>query len=297
MAIVNKNNLLKVIIGSLLLAAMITWAVRDGGLIEKVDATLIVLATLVSTVINALNASAVKLIVDSYRGSIAYATALQVTALGALGNAMGGMPIGTALKYIVLYKESGLKIKEITVGLITLTIVISTSLLVFAAISAWGTEFPVYLKLTPSVVALGSIMLLVAFYMWSKRKKVWGGLHRPMFAKSNVTMMLMLGFAIAACFILNYWIVAMFLVPSLPTATLVFLSSIGILTSLGSLLQTVGGIQELSMGFAAYISGFNIIDGVELALVMRATSILSSGVILITLHFLPPRHQRQRDNI
>jgi hypothetical protein len=78
--------------------------------------------------------------------------------------------------------------------------------------------------------------------------------------------------------------VATFLFPEIPTLTILFVASAGTLTSLATLLQSVGGIHELSIGFSAYVSGVRLIDGLQVALVLRIGSFLSSGLFLALLY-------------
>lgn len=276
-------SLLKPIGGLALLAWLITWIVREGELLSRLNGGVIVYSTLASACTIGLNALTLRLMADFYRGRVTYPNALRLSALGALGNALGGLPIGTTLKFILLYKGSGLTLSEITAGLVAFSLSITLWLLAVATVAGHLLSLPLQVAGAAPLVLLGMVVLAMPAARWARRNHKLGPLIDPLLQTGNVARILALGAAVAALFLANYWLISSFLFPHIDALTLLFAASIGILVSLGSLLQSVGGIHELAMGFSSYLSGQAALTGIELGLVMRLTSILASAALFAVL--------------
>jgi len=279
----------KPLLGLCLLGVVITWIAKEGELIDKLSLGMILASTIASFTINLANASVILTIVRAFRGKINYASALHISALGAFGNAAGGLPIGTTIKYVILYKQSGLKIREITSGLILFSIAISIYLLCYAAISIWQMLFPIYIKIIPSILLLTTVILIWLSGRWASKQNSTMTLIQPLLSTGNLRQIVLISFFMATLFLANYLIISVFLFPATPLISMVFITSTGMLAGLGSLLQSVGGIQEFSMGVASHVSGGSLVNGMQLALVMRVTSLISSGITLLILYFSPSK--------
>jgi len=283
------SALLRLFFGLSLLAVIIIWVAKQGILTERISVGLVICSTFVSLLINFINASVIRTIVAVYQGKITYASSLRISSLGALGNAAGGLPIGTGLKFAILYKQNRLRVTEITSGLVIFSIAISFVLLAYASASIWAMNFPLFIKAIPGLLFIAGIFFMLLLWRVLSKKNIAIRLVKPFLKAQHLQRLLVISFSMATAFLLNYWIISRFLFPDIPSMQIVFVASVGILTGLGSLLQSVGGIQEISMGIAAFVSGANLIDGAQLALFLRITSLISSGLLLALFYILPDR--------
>ncbi|MHB8743636.1 MAG: hypothetical protein ACYC9L_10980 [Sulfuricaulis sp.] len=280
---------LRTILGLCILAAIIIWVIKKGTLLERLSAPVLFWSTLISLLTSMLHATALASIARAYERKLDFSYALYISALGSLGNAIGGLPLGTTLKYAILYKRIGLKIGQITFGLASYTAGISLVLLVYVAISILFLNFPLNIKVIPAALLVIGIATIVILRYWSKQNRVFSSLLRLFLKRQIAVTVAVLSFSIASLFILNSSIVGRSLFPEHSLIQVVFISATGIFAGLASLLQSVAGIQELTMGLSAFASGINPIDGVQIALVMRIASMISSGLILSLFYLTPGR--------
>ncbi|MHB8623808.1 MAG: hypothetical protein ACYC9J_10710 [Sulfuricaulis sp.] len=236
-----------------------------------------------------LHATALASIARAYERKLDFSYALYISALGSLGNAIGGLPLGTTLKYAILYKRIGLKIGQITFGLASYTAGISLVLLAYVAISILFLNFPLNIKVIPIALLVIGITTIVILRNLSKQNRAFSSLLRLFLKRQIAVTVAVLSFSIASLFILNSSIVGRSLFPEHSLIQVVFISATGIFAGLASLLQSVAGIQELTMGLSAFVSGIKPIDGVQIALVMRIASMVSSGLILSLFYLTPGR--------
>lgn len=275
------------ILGLSVLTIIIVWVSKEGVLLQELNWQLIFASTLVSLTLSFVNADCLKVMTRAYATELKFFSALHISALGSLGNALGGLPIGTTLKYAILHKKFCLSITQITVGFVTFSATISAFLLLFAAVGSTGVNLPPGIKYFLAIFAALCIFFIPLFILWLQRNARVKPLLAPYWHGRTLLKILILSFSTASLFLFNYWVISRFLFPTIPLLELIFMSAVGILVGLGSVLQSVGGVQELSMGMAAYISGAEILDGVQLALVMRITSIIAPAIILMAMYFTP----------
>ena len=274
-----------------ILAAIVTWVINKGELFNRLNPQVLLGSTLISLLTSILQASTLTSIARSYHRRLDLRYALYISALGSLGNAAGGLPLGTTLKYTILYKRVGLNVSQITFGLTAYIAGISLMLLGYAALSIHALDFQPVIKAIPTALFIVSIVALFPLGRWAQRNKVFSNLITPFLKKPDAITVAVLSFTIASLFILNSTVVGLFLFPEHSSFHVLFVSASGILLGLASLLQSVAGIQEITMGLSAFVSGINPIDGVQIDLVMRFTSIISSGIIL-GLSYLAPGQTR-----
>ena len=283
---------LKPLVGTAILGTLIFWVVKEGVLLERISLPVAVLATVASGVINLLNASIVKNIVTVYERKITFVKALHLSVLGTFGNSAGGLPLGTTLKYVLLHRQSGLKVSEITSGLVIFTLATSFFLLCYTAVSVWSTGLSLAAKTAPALIVFMVLLLLPFLWRRLRNRRSIGRLVEPFLRKRNLQRLIAISAITATGFVCSYWLVATFLFPEIPALIILFVASAGTLASLATLLQSVGGIQELSVGLSAYVSGVRLIDGLQIALVLRIASLLSSGLFLALLYAWPRRSVR-----
>lgn len=284
-AINRLRTLFRPLLSLALLAVVTTWIVRHGTLIKDVSLGLALGSVTVSFFINLINALIIKTIVGAYQGKLAYVNALHISALGSFGNASGGLPIGTGLKFAILHRQSGLKVKEIAAGLAVSAVIISLLLVAGMSVSIWFMDFPFSAKAAPGSLLIASLLLIPLCWPWLKKKAI-ARLILPLLANGHLARLFAASLLMVLAFVFNYWIIGYFLFPKVSDMQMIFIACLGILAGLGSLLQSVGGVQEISMGLATYLAGARLIDGAQLALVMRFTSLISSGSFLAFFYLL-----------
>lgn len=278
---------LRTLLGLCILIAIVVWVINRGILLERLTGTLLLWSTLISMLTSMLHAATLGFIAYVYGRKLDYRYALYISALGSLGNAAGGLPLGTTLKYIILYKRVGLKISQITFGLTSYTITIALVLLAFSAFSASLLDLRTDIKVLPGLLLIFSLLAIIALGLWGQRNKVMSGLLNPFLRPRAFIIVAALSFSLASLFILNSGAVGHFLFPEHSLMHIIFFSATGIFIGLVSLLQAIAGIQEITMGLSAFVSGIDPIDGVQIALVMRITSIISSGIFLGLFYLTP----------
>lgn len=276
-------NTIKPLLGLLLLTLLIAWIAREGELLARLSTAAVFWSTLVSILTIGVNAIVLRSIAVFYGGRLAYDSALRLSALGALGNALGGIPIGTALKFALLYKDSGLKISEITSGMVAFSLATTFWLLLTATASSAALPLAGHIALLSILATIGFAVLAISAGILVSRNHRFAPLITPLLTKRSLLLIHVNGLAVATVFLSNYWVLGRLLAPEIDVPSLLFTASVGILISLGSLLQSVGGIHELAMGLSSTLSGLEAVTGIELALVMRLTAIIAAATMLALL--------------
>lgn len=277
---------LRTLLGLCILGFIVVWVMNKGTLFERLNTRVLVFSILISMFTSMLHAATLCSIAHAYKRKLDYRFALTISALGTLGNTLGGLPLGTTLKYAILYKRVGLKIGQIMFGLMGYTFVISLMLLAYATVSAMALDFRFDIKAMPGLLLFVGIIVLIISANWAQKSTFTSNLINPFLRWPTLAVVTALGFSLASLFIINPSVVAHGLFPEHPLIHVVFLSAAGIFISLVSLLQSVAGIQEVTMGFSAFLSGIEAIDGVQIALVIRFTAIIASGMILCISYLL-----------
>jgi len=283
---------LRTFLGLCILTTIVAWVINKGILLERLNGTVLMWSTLISMLTSMLHAATLSSIANAYERKLDYRYALYICALGSLGNAAGGLPLGTTLKYVILYKRVGLRIGQITFGLTGYTVAISLALLGYATISAFLLNLRPDIRAIPGLLLVVSIIAVIALGIWAPRSKVIYGLFGPFLRRRSFLIVAALSLSLASLFILNSSIVGHYLFPEHALILVIFLSAAGIFIGLASFLQSIAGIQEMTMGLSAFVSGIDPIDGVQIALVMRIASIISSGVVLSLFYLMPGKIRR-----
>lgn len=278
---------LRALLGLCILGAIVFWVANKGILHERLSARILTLSALISVLTSMLHAATLCSIAYAYERQLDYRYALYISALGSLGNTVGGLPLGTTLKYVILYKRVGLKLGQIAFGLTVYTAAISLVLLGYATVSALSLDFKTDVKAVPGLLLIVGICIVIALGVWAEKSKVFSSLVSPFLKWRSFLIMSALGISLASLFILNSSIVGHALFPEHTPAHVIFLSAAGIFISLASLLQSIAGMQEVAMGLSAFLAGIDPIDGVQIALVMRFATIIASGTILGLSHLIP----------
>jgi len=283
---------IKPMVGIALLAVILFWVNQQGTLLQRLKAMHLLLPTLITSGSIWLGAMILRFIVASYRKHLAQSAALYISAIGTFGNALGGFSIGTTIKYITLYKKGGLTIKEITAGLVFFTLTILAFLVVIATTSVWTTPLPRSYKILALILLFVPPTAGLIIRQWLRHAGFWLRLVEPLIAKERLWHVLLLSFSSSALFIANFCVIGISLFPELPLPSLIFISSLGVLAGQGIMIQSIGGVQEFLMGLSALLSGFSVLDGVQIALVSRVASIIASGLIVLVSYVLSWQQER-----
>jgi uncharacterized membrane protein YbhN (UPF0104 family) len=226
------------------------------------------------------NAMIISEISKVYGGALNYKSSLYITSMGTFANAAGGMPIGTALKYILLHKKGKLSVAQTTAGFVVFTISISLALLLYTAVLIHWLDIRDTYRNIATLVLIVCIALLATAVLFLR---YFPRIHRHFspFLKYRVAFrILIISIIVTLGYILNFWIVTYQLFPHLTFVQTAFSVSLGSLVSQTAFLQSVGGIQELSIGIATSLTGAEVIHGVMLGLTIRMTALASSGLIV-----------------
>jgi hypothetical protein len=282
----NIANHAKPYIGLCLLAVIILWVLKEGYPIEKMSFTLISSTLLAAMASSFANAMIISEISKVYGGAMNYKSSLHITALGTFANAAGGIPIGTALKFILLHKRGKLSVAQTTTGFVVFTISISLALLLYVTVLIhWLDIHDTYRSIAALVLIVSMAILATAVACL----KYFPRIHRHLspFLKYQVAFrILIISIIVTLGFILSFWVVTYQLFPQMTFVQTAFSVSLGSLVSQMAFLQSVGGIQELSIGIATSLTGAEVIHGVMLGLTIRLAALASSGLIVasFTLH-------------
>jgi hypothetical protein len=284
-----RYHWLRIAAGLVLLSAVGAWIIRDGTLLSRSSLWALAASALAAAVTSAIHALGIQLIATVYQRHVGFARALRICLLGTAGNAMGGLPIGTTLKYVILHRHVGLSLAQITFGMVAITAGITFFLLAIAAISALTLDLALSKKSALVALVPAAALGLLAALRWAGTRPRLGSLTKPLMAGKFVGRLVGLSFAMATTFVTNSCVVGAILLPDISPGRLVFISASGILLGLASLLQTVGGIQEVALSLTAYGSGIRAVDGAQIAFLMRLGAIISSSALLaVQFLFISP---------
>ena len=269
----------RVALGLSILVAVIVWISREGTFLKRLSLEVFLWSGFASLVTAMLHALTLGLISRIHGRTLDYRQALRITALGSLGNAAGGIPLGTAVKFGILHQRVGLSLGQITFGLATVSFGISLWLLLYCATSALWLDLSGWFQ-TSLIAVLGAALLATAMASRFLRHGRLSALATPYLKVERVIQVAGLSFLVATSFVLNFCAVGMLLLPDPTIPELVFVCASGTLLGLVTLLQSIAGTNELAMALMAHAVGIKAADGAQIALTLRATALATSAIIL-----------------
>lgn len=273
----------KPLFGAALLGTVVVWIAGNEQVVARMSAAALTYSTLISSLTVGMNALILRQSVRYYGVTLSRENALRLSALGSLANGLGGLPFGTALKYTLLYRNGGVTAAEIAVGFAVFAVAISGWLFLYTCVTAQLITLTVNIApLLPLIFAFGIVILLLVL-RWIRGHRRLYPLFRPFLQPSNIRRVLLISFTAATTFVANYSMVGYVMYPDISTTSMAFLAAAGTLISLGSTVQSVGGITELSLGLSSVAAGLDAITGASLALVLRISAILASAAMLAGL--------------
>jgi hypothetical protein len=284
---------LRLALGATILAAVAIWVFREGDYLRNLSLKVLAVSTAASLFTVILNGLTLQTVAATYGRKLGFGDGLRISAFASIGNAAGGLPLGTALKFNVLNERVGLRLSEIAAGMGALTVGISLFLMLFAAVSVACREVPAVAKILALVAWAAAVTVIGVVGAYAARHHRLSALVAPFAEPRHVARCAALSFVVATSFVLNACATGFFLLPQASLNDLVFLSSAGILLGLLSFLQGVAGVQELSMALMAFTIGVDAAGGAQIALTLRATAMVAAALVL--LGQLVSRTPRGRD--
>lgn len=283
---------LRPVLGIAILVAVLVWVEREGDYLRNLSLRVLAVSTALSLLTVLLNGRALQAIAATYGRSLASADALRISSLSSIGNAAGGLPLGTALKFSVLHQHVGLRLAEIFSGMVAFTVVISLVLMLFAALSLVAADVPAVAKWLAVGAWTGAVAVTAVGVPYLARHHRLSALLAPFVEPGHLGRCAALSALLAGSLVVNSCVTGALLLPEAAFNELLFISSAGILLGLLSLLQGVAGIQELTMALMAIAVGVSAAEGAQIALTLRATAIVASLLALLTQYLVRWRSRR-----
>lgn len=253
---------IKLLLGLLLLAALAYFSWRYGEIVRHISPLALATTTAISVVIIVLNGLISYRSLTLMAGRIRLLDALHVTAISAFANALGGLPVGLVYKFHVFRQQSGLSAKAIFVGFAYFTLLnVATLLALSGLLSDWW-----WLSLPLVACAL---LPALPFARWLPSAPGLGWRQHA----GNLLLSLLTSVAMIICYLV------------LLTDRCATLSChaeqagmIGAGLALNFLIngQSLGGASEFTMGFVGFLHGARLLQGVELAIIIRLSSLLAA---------------------
>ena len=276
-----SKNLIKAVFGTLLLVALVLFVSKHGIIIQNIQlGSLLVLALIVLLVMSA-NAVALLCTIRILSKSLSFKNAFALTAITTFGNSIGGLPFGTAYKVYHLTKVVNVNLRAVVLMMLG---VAALQVCFIASVT-----FIIYLDVESEVFLIFGVLLVVSGVAICIAVKLLKQLVKRgiiQLAASPMLPLISCVLATIVCvffFFCCFFYVAVTYLPDLGFREIAVLSGIGLSTSIVSGVQSIGGMQELAFGFAAFLSDLKATTGIEFALLFRVASIFSSGFVTISL--------------
>ncbi|MCP5163427.1 MAG: hypothetical protein H7A00_17420 [Hahellaceae bacterium] len=177
-------------------------------------------------------------------------------------NALSGMPLGTAIKFAALHNKSGLKKREILAGQIYFTF-LNAFLLLTVGVSV--------------VIPEASILLILIFILlYFLMKKIGFSQVIPLLEVKVMFKSLSLSLSVTTLMIFCYFMIVDINTARVDIYSFISMICLGLVLGFSSGAPSLGGLQEILMGVASQLVIGEALFGVELALIMRFVSLVSS---------------------
>ena len=279
---INWKILFKSITGITFLSFIVIYTYKNGTLFQNFNYKILLLVSSLSLLSLVLNGLIIRISVICFSGQIPRLHAFNLSAIGALGNTLGGIPIGTALKYMLLYKKSGVSIKKITYGFIFFTSLMLFMLLLSCSFFIWFTDIDLNLKLLPlTLIFLFVLFFYYLYYLSRQEHHQLSKLIRPFFSFEILPKYFFVIALNTITSVTSFYIITSYYIPDVEMARSLFLVSLGLLVGISTGAQSIGGLQELSMGISGLLVNLKIIQGVEIVLLYRMATFISSVILAL----------------
>ncbi len=288
-------SVVKPVLGVGLLVSLLWWASRQQFALTGTGWAEFAGAVVCCVLIVCLSGELLRVSLRSLSIEISRRDTLWLTAVGGLGNALGGLPIGTGVKFGLLIRQFGMSPAAVFWTYFFYSVVNAAWMLLFGAFIAGYAGMPALLQ---GLMVLP--FLLMALMLLLLRSNAVTKLPLPLTLLTLVrSPCLWRGVTISAAIVmlmLASFAVLLFASPDQDEAARALLSvtiavPVGFLTGLPSL----GGIQELLLGASGTLFRLSMAHGVQLGLVARGASLIATAATLAT-GLLWPRDRPGRQN-
>jgi hypothetical protein len=258
---------LRAVAGILFLGSLGIMAWRNGAILRHIEIPVLLANASASMLTVIGNSLLLRWITSVTTKPLALSEATLLSALGSLGNALGGLPIGTAAVVAILMRDHGIAVRDIIAGkllataLAIITAALLTSLLAYHSPAPWR-----LICLLIAATGMASLFLLPQRLpqRLPGRDLLLRLCHPPVLMQG-----LMLAAVTTLTMMLAYGIIIHRYLPALDIADGIFISGTSLLLGFASMSSVIGGVQEVITGFTTHYSQLSFAAGVEISLFMR----------------------------
>lgn len=256
---------------------------KNGDILRQVNFKHIVVASVFSFLIHVFNGLIFWCNISSLKISINFFTCQRINAWSSMANALGGLPIGVAGKLIAASRIAKTPLMPLVYGQFCYTFVFLFVFLLafFVSLLFSGGEFifvficAFLLFFQLSVIVLFKFNLLNFGGRWLVFSRSLSGAYGVFgifsVVVSGALMLVLYLYLIYSLSISpNFWLSLSFI-------------SLALLIAMAIGFSGVGGLLELILGGSAWLSGLELMQGVEIGLIVRCAAIISSGAWLLIL--------------
>lgn len=270
------------VLGSCLIIILFLWAWREGSVVRNLDVATLTYTTLISLPIVYLNAVILVIITRAYRASITLWESLFLTAVGTLGNALGGIPLGTGIKFIILVRDHKLRLAQVVQGYLFYSAVNAFWMIFVMAVTVWFISLPLIVKILPTLIVFVAVAVLLYLLLSDQRllPHIISDIG-PLLSRRYLYMGLIASCLNAAMMLLCYQVVIEHYHPQLEITKALFVVSTGLAVGFLSGFPSLGGVQELLLGGAGLLADVNALSAIEFGLFIRIASAIAGIIVLI----------------
>ena len=259
-----------------LLGAVVHLALEHGEILLNMRRQVLALTVAAAMLTLLGNGLVLKWITHAFEQPLSVAEAMTLTALGALTNAAGGIPVGTALTLAILVQRHRFELTQIIFGKIVATILSVCTLAALCLLIGQPAE-PAALPWLLGTIATGGLVAL----------KVVGRLQlarlKPVVpALSGRLLLSGIGLSVvSACgMLLSYVIVVGAYIPELSLQEAVTLAGCSLIAGQSLFAGSLAGLQEVIVGLGAMSLSLKFATGLELGLFVRLASLIAAALAL-----------------
>lgn len=270
---------LRAVIGILFLGSLAIMAWRNGEILRHIEAS-VLLANASASMLTVLgNSLLLRWITCVTASPLTISEAILLSALGSLGNAMGGLPIGTALVVAILVRDHGIPLRDIIAGklLATLLAIITTALLT----ALLASHSPTAWRLVCLLIAITGLSALFLLPPKIPQRLPGEALLKRLCHPCVLAQGLAFAIFTSMSMMLAYGIIIHRYLPALDIADGIFISGTSLLLGFASMASVIGGIQEVITGFTASYSQLSFAAGVEISLFMRIGGWIAAATLFV----------------
>lgn len=268
---------LKAIFGILFLVSLGIMAWRNGEILRHIEMPVLLANTLASMLTVTGNSLLLRWITTATAKPLTLTEAVLLSALGSLGNALGGLPIGTAAVIAILVRDHGIAVRDIIAGKLLVTILSVITAALLTALLAHHS--PTIWRLICLLIASAGMASLTLLPQRIPQRIPGQDLLLRLCRPPALIEGLALATFTTMTMMLAYGIIIHRYLPSLDIADGIFISGTSLLLGFASMSSTIGGVQEVITGFTANYSQLKFAAGVEVSLFMRLGGLLAAAVL------------------